>query len=502
MAGKRIAGCVGNLLGRWRGAMTGCAVVLLALVLALSPALSAGGPMLAHPAETDAGKPSARAEADADMVAHVAALRQLSLEPVPVESMTQDELRAMLTEDSEDDLAEMAVTQDLFIFLDFLDEGDNLYDIWMEAYTQEILGFYDDEKGELCLIGGSAAPVDPMDKLTLAHEYAHALQDQHFDLSALMEDDGDSEASAARQALVEGDAMLVMVLYLTRYLTEEEQAAFGEMATAPGAVPDIEMPPIVEETMTFPYEYGLDFVLTVFREDQGGWHAVNDAYSDPPVSTEQIMHPRKYLRQNDDPVEVTLPDMAAALGPGWTEPESDVFGEFYLKLFLEAFVDEGDASTAAAGWGGDRYSFLENEAGANVFVLSTKWDSADDAREFYDSCADRCATRGGSGREGDAVGSRTSGEWEGGGQNCRFALDGDSVYLVMASDAETAGRAMSVVYQSGGSSKLWLWVGLGGGLAFLACIVGVGVLLFRRRWLAMPAVGPAVPPGSPPAPLQ
>ena len=129
--------------------------------------------------------------------------------------MTQDELRAELLESSEEDLAEMSATQDLFVFLDFLEEGDNLHDILVEAHTEETLGFYDHEEDRLCLIGDSAVAVDPMDKLTLAHEYAHALQDQHFDLSALMEQDDDSEASGAMLALIEGDATVVMSFYFT-----------------------------------------------------------------------------------------------------------------------------------------------------------------------------------------------------------------------------------------------------------------------------------------------
>ena len=464
--------------GPWRSAVTGCAVVVLALVLALSPA------------------PSARAEADADIAAHVAELRQLTVEPVTVQSMTQDELRAELLESSEEDLAEMSATQDLFVFLDFLEEGDNLHDILVEAHTEETLGFYDYEEDRLCLIGDSAAAVDPMDKLTLAHEYAHALQDQHFDLAALMEQDDDSEASGAMLALIEGDATVVMSFYYYYYLTEEEQAAIGEVSGEPGEA-DEEMPPIVEESLAFPYEYGMEFVVALIKEGQ--WEAVNDAYSDPPVSTEQIMHPRKYFRERDNPVEVTLPDMAAALGQGWTEVDSGVFGEFDLKLFLQEFVDESDAKRAAAGWGGDRYSFLEDESGANVFVLSTIWDEADEARQFYDSCVDRCVEQGGSGRRGDAEGSRTSGEWQSEDLSCRFALDEQSVYLVMAPDADTAGRAMSAVYQSGGSSKVWIWVVVGVGLAFLVCVLGLAVLVLRRQRRPGLAAESVVPPGGPPA---
>ncbi len=470
---RRLTQAAGASVRRWRPALAGCAVVLLALVMALSPAPSA----------------RADAEADIDIISQVAQLRGLSLEPVPVDHMTQDELRQMLEESDEEDLAEMAAEQDLYLFLGFLEEGENLRDILVQAYTQEIIGFYDYEEARLCLVGDGAAD-NPMDKVTLEHEYAHALQDQHFDLSEVRDRGDDSEASAAALALIEGDATLVMAVYMYQFMTEEEQAAIGELSAAPGAVPDIEMPPIIEQTMLFPYEYGAKFVLALMQQG-GGWEAINQAYSDLPASTEQIMHPRKYFRHRDGPVEVALPDLAAALGPDWSELDSGVFGEFILKLFLQELLDESEAGRAAEGWGGDRYSFLKDGAGARAFVLSTTWDDAGEAREFYDSCADRCAELGGTGRRGSATGDETSGEWESNGRSCRFALDGTSVYLVMASEAGSAARAMSALYQPGEPSKMWVWVSVGVGVALLICVLGLAAILLRRRRRVSPPVGTA-----------
>ena len=108
--------------------------------------------------------------------------------------------------------------------------------------------------------------------------------------------------------------------------------------------------------------------------------------------------------------------------------------------------------------------------------------------------------QGGSGRRGDAEGSRTSGEWQSEDLSCRFALDEQSVYLVMAPDADTAGRAMSAVYQSGSSSRVWIWVVVGVGLAFLVCVLGAAVLVLRRRRRPGWPWSPRLPPGGPPAP--
>ena len=84
-----------------------------------------------------------------------------------------------------------------------------------------------------------------------------------------------------------------------------------------------------------------------------------------PESTEQILHPEKYTA-GEAPVAVTLPaDLATRLGTGWTVPLQDTFGEFQLGIWLrEAGVAGGDATAAAAGWGGDRLAVVEGPDGA------------------------------------------------------------------------------------------------------------------------------------------
>jgi hypothetical protein len=99
------------------------------------------------------------------------------------------------------------------------------------------------------------------------------------------------------------------------------------------------------------------------------------------------MHPEKYMA-GEGPVPVTLPtDLATRLGPGWTVPLLDTFGEFQLGTWLrESGVATADATTAAAGWGGDRLAVMAGPAGAWAVAIDTEWDTASDATEF-DSAA-------------------------------------------------------------------------------------------------------------------
>ena len=465
-------------------------MVVLALLAISSPAIPTSGAAN----ESPDSQVTAYSVSPEEIASQASALRQLGIELVPVRSMSRDELRDMLLEDSEEDLEEIGVTQDLFVLLDLLEEGQNLHDVMVEAYTQEVLGFYDPETEELCLIG-EASELSPLDRLTLAHEYAHAIQDQQYDLTELDEGSDDSEASMATQALIEGDATLVMGLYYWTYLDQEERAAIGEIAAEPGMGMDEDVPAVIQETMMFPYEYGLQFVLALFEE--GKWKTVNDAYGDPPESTEQIMHPDKYIENRDDPITVAIPDVAAALGTEWSEVDSDIFGEFSLKLYLEAFLDASQSETAAAGWGGDRYAFLEDSTGRKAFVLKSEWDTENDAREFYEACVDRSHQKGGRGERGEDQGNKASAQWESDGLSYRFALDGESVHLVIAPDAKTAKKAMAAASGSAKSSNVWLYVAVGLGLACLVCVLGFVVLLVRRRRNMRLAAESAVSQGGP-----
>jgi hypothetical protein len=229
-----------------------------------------------------------------------------------------------------------------------------------------------------------------MERLTYSHEYIHALQDQNFDIqNGLGYDTGpcklDSERCAGIQALLEGDATLVETKWFLQYATiqdKKDYLAFSKNYKSP--VYD-SAPVYMKEDFLFPYTSGLQFVQHLF--DQGGWEAVNAAYVNVPLSTEQIMHPERY--PDDRPVTVQLADFTNTLGDGWQEVDRGVMGEWYTYLILSKGVDTtyrldtDTAGTAAEGWGGDAYAAYYNEQSREtVMVLSYDWDTLNDADEF------------------------------------------------------------------------------------------------------------------------
>lgn len=90
-------------------------------------------------------------------------------------------------------------------------------------------------------------------------------------------------------------------------------------------------PPIFRDTLTFAYFKGLVFVLHLTNQHE--WKAVDAAFRQPPLSTEQIIHPEKFFKDRDDPVEVTLPPLGELLN-AWKPMGSNVLGELQISILL------------------------------------------------------------------------------------------------------------------------------------------------------------------------
>ncbi|GAB4512868.1 MAG: hypothetical protein OHK0046_13020 [Anaerolineae bacterium] len=220
--------------------------------------------------------------------------------------------------------------------------------------------------------------MSPLVAMVYAHEYTHALQDQHFDLegdlSRLIDN---TDEQAALRALIEGDAMFTEQLFALA-MADKDPAYLD-----PSLVGDYQhmaiVPAIFEDESFLPYFDGMAFIKALHT--LGGWEMVNSAYDDPPRSTEHILHPERYLA-GDAPVEVALRPVGHVL-PGWEEITDDTLGEFYLRAYLSTQLDSAVVNTAALGWGGDRYTIYYNSSRQKrAWVLRLVWDTVDDADEF------------------------------------------------------------------------------------------------------------------------
>src|SRR5262249_18762286 len=117
--------------------------------------------------------------------------------------------------------------------------------------------------------------------------------------------------------------------------------------------------------------------------DARGWEGVNRVFRVPPQSSEQILHPQKYLDGNDAPLVVQARAPAAALARGYAEVARDTLGEEGIRnLIHQHSGDPVRAARASAGWGGDQCIVLRDGKGELLLVWRTVWDSEKDAEEF------------------------------------------------------------------------------------------------------------------------
>ncbi len=301
----------------------------------------------------------------------VSEIRELDvIEDVPIRYVKQDELSEFLSDSlTEEDLEDLEETRLLFYSLFLLDYEENLTQILVDAYVSEGMGFYDPANEEIVMVSGFSSV---MDRVTLSHEFTHALQDQHFDLTAFQESvTGDEEL--ARSAVFEGDATLTMSLYMLTLSEKEIQDLLKETSELSGSSNDI--PFVIQEMMMFPYEYGLQFVQALYMD--GGWTSVNAAYTNPPTTTEQVMHVEKYA-SHEPPVTVTFDSEVENM----TLIVNDTVGEFMIYLMLDNYLSADRAWNGADGWGGDRFYYYRNETDF-LSVFKIYWDDRLEAGEFY-----------------------------------------------------------------------------------------------------------------------
>ncbi|GEM_PF-1688995 len=282
----------------------------------------------------------------------------------------------------------------------------------VDLLEEQVAGLYDPGTRQLRLMQRLIAtePVNPIRKMLLgdpqeetrvvmAHEIVHALQDQHFNLKKLGKDrPHNTDLEVAISSLVEGDATAAMVAWAMEQRgsgSVDQLFASGETMgvlfkfimkiARVGLLPDTaslaRSPRWLQDRLTVPYVDGLQMCMVVGKRH--AFAAVDGLFRRPPLSSEQVLHPRKLLRQlPDHPILVSPPNVAAALGKGGKRLWHDVLGELGARAFFGEFLDEHAAEDAAAGWGGDRW-VLYGKGKQRALVWVSTWDSDRDADEAW-----------------------------------------------------------------------------------------------------------------------
>lgn len=317
--------------------------------------------MLACLALADQGLELPRLEAAA------ARLRQLSCRPVPLVSLSREQIELEVS----DWLAQKTADQEearwahLLELCGMLPAGRQPLEVRQQLLREQVRGFYDARRGHFALVQDGSGAV--LEEATAFHELIHALQDQHFELLPLLRGfPGEFDRSLAAQCLVEGDANSAMVDYML------ESAGLPRVRdTNPPPFLHLQSPAFFRHSLMVPYAFGQHWVDQL--RARGGWEAVNRAYASPPLSSEQIFHPEKYPEEKPHSIELKVAARPAEVSLG-----QDTGGEFTLRCWAQ---QRGASQEVAIGWGGDRFEVFQGSAGARV-VWRTSWDTGQDAREF------------------------------------------------------------------------------------------------------------------------
>jgi hypothetical protein len=396
---------------------------ICAIIVASPLFQSAAHPAPQRPATaTAAARNAALIAATDEVLKETSELRQLSIiKPVPSSTQSREEIQRAIIKNLDEgtSAADLHASEVILKKLGLAPADFNYRDLMVRLLTEQVAGYYEPKTQQFHLADWIDADGQ---RPVMAHELTHALQDQHFNLRRFEKwPKGDSDAELAAHSLIEGDATLAMVLYIANNPLRA-MTFLKSIGTMAGASEELNKAPrAVRESLLFPYQEGLNWTRELYR--LGGWKEVSEAFTTLPQSTEQILHPAKYLAR-EAPVKVVLPDLAPLLNSkrsevrgqrsevraqksaptqkslsptpkahppsSWKRISSDVNGEFGLYLILDQFLKSpAESRRAAAGWGGDRFDLYEGAQGEVSYVSVSAWDTENDAREFFDAYVKR-----------------------------------------------------------------------------------------------------------------
>ncbi len=333
----------------------------------------------------------------AEIAEQTAKIRELPLKhPVEPVILSKDELKALLGRMLDLELTPEAVRGEALTWelMELLPPGSDLRMLYSGLLEEQVGGLFNDREQKLYVVD-SFDPKSLFGKVILSHEICHAIQDQYFPIGELPFRTKNNDQNLAMSCVLEGDATVLMIEWAAEHAKATDLLSFNEIFNQ--STEQLEtVPPALVQSLLFPYLSGSIFVTEGMQSDAKG--ARDKAFKQPPQSTEQIIHPEKFFRNLDPPVEVTLPEWNGA--GEMEEIYRNTAGEWVTRLVLtppesfptismlstEVLVNEPTATRGAAGWGGDQLLTLASPDDSRwAVVWKTSWDTEKDAKEFQDA---------------------------------------------------------------------------------------------------------------------
>ncbi len=338
------------------------------------------------------------------------------LRAVPVYRISEKELRAIADRELDKDFPgpKLRSYEELLAWLDIVPPHTDLKTAYADFLADQVAGLYDSDAKEMCLpslssgttnVGRKAAEKKleaisaELEDIVLAHEFTHALEDQYWPIDDPRDHDfkASTDRGTAHDFLTEGSATRQMIEVIPAQWGRGSPSIYfllwnlihsgpGELvlnyelsgawknadALSPG-VPDT-----LARTEAMPYSYGYTFCAGVMR--QWGLDGLDYIYEHPPLSSAQVMHPKKCWEWRDFPVQITLPE---TLPGGWKQTSLDSVGEAGLAVLLGCqFKNLNRGLESARGWDGDHVALYEGSSGHRLVLWASSWDSTNAAGRY------------------------------------------------------------------------------------------------------------------------
>jgi hypothetical protein len=329
--------------------------------------------------------------------------------------VNQDEVVAYLQKNMAEDKDAQRLRRSELVLKKFglLPRDFDLQTFLVALLREQVAGYYDPKTKTVNLLDWIDSE---QQRPVLAHELTHALQDQSFGLEKWMKagdtdlndkkqptpaDIENDEIGEARQAVVEGQAMVVLVDYMLAPMDQSivtspqiADALKEGMLLGSSDSPEFKDAPIfLKEELTFPYRYGLDFETELLRAG-GKEKAFASAFSDPPRTTRQIMEPKTYF--SGEQIEpMRLPDFQRDF-KNYERFDVGAIGEFDVAVLVDQYAGKEASDKLYPHWRGGYY-YAARPKGDPAAPLSllyvSRWSSPEKAFAFADIYAQSLAKR-------------------------------------------------------------------------------------------------------------
>src|SRR6266852_7451256 len=278
----------------------------------------------------------------------------------------------------------------------------NLQTFLVGLLEEQVAGYYDSKTKTVNLLDWVAPDLQ---RPVLAHELTHALQDQSFGLDKWLKrgaedldvkknltaaDITKDENSEARQAVVEGQAMVTLLDYMLApmHRTVADSPEMVDMLNeemrsgTPDSVQYKNAPIFLKESLTFPYRYGVEFEAELLRA-QGKEKAFAATFQNPPRTSREIMEPRTYI-SGEHVLPLELPDFKQIF-KDYDRFDVGAIGEFDVAVLVEQYAGEDVSRKIYPNWRGGYYYSVHpkgNPSGPLGLMVVSRGSSAKAAAQF------------------------------------------------------------------------------------------------------------------------